>query len=71
VTLPLLLTSARKREDAEASPGSPSYLQISSRSAKPTGPRPNEIAAMVGERIDLARKPLRLRGSLFDLRNLA
>jgi len=26
---------------------------------------------MVGERIDLARKPLRLRGSLFDFRNLA
>jgi hypothetical protein len=29
------------------------------------------IPAMVGGRVDLARKPLRLRGSLFDLRNLA
>ncbi len=72
VTLPLLLTSARKREDAGASPGSPSCPKFSSRSAKPSGgPPPNGIAAMVGERIDLARKPLRLRGSLFDLRNLA
>lgn len=66
VTLPPLLTSARRREDAGASPGSLSSLQASSSSVKPTGPRPNGIAAMVRERIDLARKPLTLRGSLFD-----
>ena len=33
--------------------------------------RRSEIAAMVGVRVDLARKPLRLRSFLFDLRNLA
>jgi hypothetical protein len=33
--------------------------------------RQGEIAVMVGGRVDLAREPLRLRASLFDLRNLA
>jgi hypothetical protein len=33
--------------------------------------RRSEIAAMVDVRVDLARKPLRLRTSLVDLRNLA
>src|SRR5439155_19101474 len=71
VTLPLLLTSARKREDAGASPGSLATQRLAVAVRNQRGPRPNEIAAMVGERIDLARKPLRLRGSLFDFRNLA
>src|SRR5437588_6307599 len=58
VTLPPLVSPpARKREDAGASPGSPSYLQTSSRNCeKRRRPRGNDIAAMVDERVDLARK---------------
>jgi hypothetical protein len=65
VTLPPLVSPpARKREDAGASPGSLSYPQASSRTVKAAVVRGgNEIAAMVGERVDLARKPPRLRSS--------
>ena len=73
VTPPSLHTSARKREDAGASPGSLSCdtdYQLQCQTAG-DGPRRDEIAAMVVERVDLARKPLRLGVFLFDLRNLA
>jgi len=43
------LTPARKREDAGASPGSPSYPQASSRNAKPRWPAPERTRAMVGD----------------------
>jgi hypothetical protein len=61
VTLPLpshLRTKAGGRRNVT---GFASYTQTSSRNAK-EGPRRNEIAAMVRVRVELARKPLRLRG---------